>query len=125
MQKTKHIRYFAPIFTTFFLFQATLCWSASEKPYQNQWCAEHHGKTEFVLPDGARIDCLTDTLAVEVDWAKKWAEGLGQAKYYAAMTGKRGAVVLIVGPHDDRFVKRLRIAAGGEVDIMLIDKVTR
>lgn len=60
-----------------------------EKYYQDKWCAEHGGVTEYVLPDGARVDCLTDTHAVEFDWAKKWAEGYGQARYYAAITGKR------------------------------------
>lgn len=73
---------------------------------------------EYVLPDGARVDCLTATQAVEFDWAKKWAEGYGQAKYYGAVTGRRGVVVLIVGPDDGRYIERLQVAAGGEVDIL-------
>lgn len=88
-----------------------------EKYYQDKWCTEHGGVTEYVLPDGARVDCLTDTLAVEFDWAKKWAEGYGQAKYYAAATGRRGMVVLIVGPKDGRYLRRLKLAAGDDLDI--------
>ncbi len=94
-----------------------------EKYYQDKWCSEHGGVTEYVLPDGARVDCLTDTMAVEFDWAKKWAEGYGQARYYAAITGKRGVVVLIVGPRDGRFVRRLEVAAGDEVEIRTMEKV--
>lgn len=94
-----------------------------EKYYQDKWCAEHGGVTEYLLPDGTRVDCLTDTMAVEFDWAKKWAEGYGQAKYYAAITGKRGVVVLIVGPRDEKFVRRLQVAAGDDVDILTMDKV--
>ncbi|MFA7346870.1 MAG: hypothetical protein WCZ86_03825 [Desulfurivibrionaceae bacterium] len=90
----------------------------TEKYYQDKWCAEHGGVTEYVLPGGGRVDCLTDTLAVEFDWAKKWAEGYGQAKYYAAMTGRRGAVVLIVGPRDGRFVDRLKVVAAGGVEVL-------
>lgn len=94
----------------------------TEKYYQEKWCAEHGGVTEYVLPDGARVDCLTDTMAVEFDWAHKWAEGYGQAKYYAAVTGRRGVVVLIVGPSDGRFLRRLQVAAGDDVDIITMDK---
>ena len=93
-----------------------------ERYYQEKWCNEHHGRMEVVLEDGARVDCLTDTLAVEFDFAKKWTEGYGQARYYAAMTGKRGAVVLIVGPHDERYLHRLRVAAAGEVDILTVPR---
>ena len=94
-----------------------------EKHYQQQWCAEHHGQVEYVLPDQTRVDCLTATLAVEFDWAKKWAEGVGQARYYAAVTGKRGAVALIVGPHDSRFIQRLRRAAGSDLDVILLPRI--
>ena len=93
-----------------------------EKYYQNEWCAANNGHAEVVLPDGARVDCLTATHAVEFDWAKKWAEGVGQARHYAAVTGRRGAVALIVGPRDERFVKRLQSSAGSDIDIILVPR---
>jgi len=102
--------------------KATAAGRHPEKYYQDKWCAEHGGVTEYLLPDGARVDCLTATMAVEFDWAKKWAEGYGQAKYYAAVTGRRGVVVLIVGPEDGRFVRRLEVTAGGDVDIQTMDR---
>ena len=66
-----------------------------EKHYQAEWCAGK-GKTEHVLPDRTRVDCLTDSHAIEFDWGKKWQEGIGQSLYYAIQTGKRAGVVLII-----------------------------
>lgn len=79
-----------------------------EKYYQELWCEKHHGITEYRLPDGARVDCLTDDYAIEFDFAAKWAESIGQSLYYAEMTGKRPGVVLIMEQSgDERFKKRL------------------
>jgi len=52
----------------------------NENYYQEIWCLDR-GVTEYVLPDRTRVDCLTDSHAVEFDWAQ---------------TGKRAGVVLIV-----------------------------
>ena len=46
-----------------------------EKHYQQQWCEEHKGVMEYRVP-GGRVDCLTETHAVEVDFARKWAEAM-------------------------------------------------
>jgi len=79
-----------------------------EKEYQNQWCAGHNGITEYVLDDGARVDCLTDEYAIEFDFAPKWAEAIGQALYYAEKTGKKPGIVLIIEKYgDERYLKRL------------------
>lgn len=51
---------------------------------------------EYENSDYTRVDCLTETHAVEFDFAKKWAESIGQALHYNAMTGKKGKVVLIL-----------------------------
>ncbi len=66
-----------------------------EKHYQAEWCADR-GLTEYRLPDRTRVDCLTESHAIEFDWAKKWHEGIGQSLYYAVQTGKRAGIVLIV-----------------------------
>lgn len=65
---------------------------------------------EYKLNDKTRIDCLTDTLAVEVDFANKWAECIGQALYYGRKTRRTPACVLILenGEKDNRFLYRLR-----------------
>ena len=51
--------------------------------------------TEYRLPDAARVDLLTDTEAIEVDYAKKWAEAVGQSLYYGLATGKKPAIILL------------------------------
>ena len=66
------------------------------------------GKIEYRLPDKTRVDCLTDEYAIEFDWAKKWAESVGQSLYYAKMTGKKPAVAIIMKSiEDERFIKRI------------------
>jgi hypothetical protein len=76
-----------------------------EKTYQQTWCDAAHGQTEVVLPDRTRVDCLTDRFAVEVDFADKWAEGIGQALHYGQMTGKPPAILLILEhPKQHRFL---------------------
>jgi hypothetical protein len=46
--------------------------------------------------DNTRIDMLTDTHAIEVDWSAKWAEAIGQSLYYAAVSGKQPGIILLV-----------------------------
>lgn len=50
---------------------------------------------EVILDDSTRVDLLNDQYAIEADWSHKWAEGIGQAMFYAAKTGRRGGVLLI------------------------------
>lgn len=79
-----------------------------EADYVNAYCK---GITEYRLPDKTRVDCLTEEYAIEFDWAKKWAESIGQAKYYAKMTGKKPAVAIIIkSPKDKRFIRRIEKA---------------
>lgn len=67
----------------------------SEAVLASAWCDEAGGATEYRLPDRTRVDCLLDDYAVEMDWSHKWAECVGQAQYYGAMTNRRPACVLI------------------------------
>lgn len=80
-----------------------------EKYYQSAWCGKRQGKAEYKLKDNTRVDCLTANYAVEFDFAPKWAESFGQAKYYAKMTGKKAAVILIIEkPSDWKYYHRLK-----------------
>ncbi len=79
-----------------------------ESYYVNQWCTPDFGRKEVVLWDLTRVDCLAKDYAIEFDFAKKWAESVGQALYYSKMTGKAPAVVLILtNAADYRYVKRV------------------
>ena len=79
-----------------------------ESYYVNQWCTSDFGRKEAILWDGTRVDGLAKDYAVEFDFAKKWAESIGQALYYSKMTGKKPATAIILtSPLDYRFVKRI------------------
>lgn len=79
-----------------------------EAYYVNQWCTPDFGRKEAILWDMTRVDCLAKDYAIEFDFAKKWAESAGQSLYYAKMTGKAPAVVLILTNITDyRYVKRI------------------
>lgn len=84
-----------------------------ERDVQRFWCDRHHGEQEHRLTDGTRIDCLTTEYAVEVEYAAKWAEAIGQSLFYARMTDRKPGIVLIMRERgDERFLKRLRKVAG-------------
>lgn len=79
-----------------------------EKWYQEKWCTQNNGITEFRFPDKTRCDCLTDTHAVEFDFGRKWAEAIGQALYYGFQADKRAGIVLIIEqPSDQKYWIRL------------------
>ena len=81
----------------------------NERHYQTQWCEQWHGQEEYKLEDGTRVDCLTTNYAVEFDFAKKWAESIGQSLYYGLMTGKKPAIVLIIEkPSDFIYYNRIK-----------------
>ncbi|WP_243374672.1 hypothetical protein [Geotalea sp. SG265] len=83
--------------------------SHKEREYQQAWCENVKGTTEYRLDDGTRVDCITEQYAVEFDFAPKWAESVGQALYYAEMTGRKPGVVLILEKATDtRYVDRLK-----------------
>lgn len=91
-----------------------------EAYYVSQWCRDDFGKTEFLLWDNTRVDCLTKDYAIEFDFAKKWAESVGQSLYYSKMTGKKPAVALILTDLSDyRYVKRVERLDNG-IKIFLI-----
>jgi hypothetical protein len=83
-----------------------------ERYYQTQLCNDLDGKMEYVLKDRTRVDCLTDDYAIEVDFAKKWAESIGQSLFYAEMTNRDPAIGLIVDSgKDEKYLKRLKLVA--------------
>jgi len=95
----------------------------NEKYYQTKFCNELNGVMEYRLSDKTRVDCLTDQYAIEVDWAKKWAEAIGQTLYYAHYTEKKAAIALIIKPKDQRFVDRARILSEKfDIKIFIIKK---
>jgi len=82
--------------------------AAPEKAYQSHWCTQAQGITEYRLPDRTRVDCVAQGYAIEFDFARKWAEAVGQSLHYALQTGEQPGIVLILEkPSDARYLERL------------------
>ncbi|MCP4761263.1 MAG: hypothetical protein GY870_05745 [archaeon] len=64
--------------------------------YQKSWCADAFGKTEVRLPDGTRCDCITESYAIEFDFADNYYQAVGQALHYSYSTNKIAGIVLIL-----------------------------
>ena len=68
--------------------------------------------TEVRLRDNTRCDIVTDTFAIEVDFADKWAEAIGQSLHYSIMLDKKPAILLILeDPKNSRYLDRLMVTA--------------
>jgi len=72
-----------------------------ESWYQEVWCDSNRGETEVRLNDGTRVDCLTKDYAIEVEFAKKWTQAIGQALHYSLKTNKKPGIVIILTKHSD------------------------
>ena len=92
-----------------------------EMYYENEWCTPDFGRKEVILWDMTRVDCMTKDYAIEFDFAKKWAEAIGQSLYYSKLTRKSPAIVLILtSPTDYRYVKRIERLDNG-IKVFLIE----
>ena len=91
------------------LFPITPLAAISDKQYQDIWCMQNKGEFEVQLADQTIVYCMTKTHAIKFDFAPRAAfEGLGQALYYSAMTGKKpGIVVLLKSMNDEKHLIRL------------------
>jgi hypothetical protein len=92
-----------------------------EKYYQEKWCSEHNGQSEVRLKDGTRVDCIATlpvdemdgeysiAYAIEHDFARKWAEAIGQSLHYSVMTNSFAGIVLILEKESDyKYLYRLK-----------------
>lgn len=76
--------------------------------YRDIWCGVNGGEAEVILRDLTRVDCVTETHAVEFDFGDKWAEAIGQSLHYSHLTGKRAGIVLIIETEaDERYWDRI------------------
>ena len=79
----------------------------------------------MILQDKTRCDCITDTHAIEVDFAGKFYEAIGQALYYAMHTGKRAGIMLIIEEDSEvKYLDRLRAIVdhyGLPVDVWFVE----
>jgi len=98
---------------------------ARESDWTNGLAESTGGRAE-VQVDSGRADVLTENYAVEVDFLRKWKEGLGQALYYADVTDLI-PVLAIIAPDrvDEDLLKQidaLCIEKGVKLVLLVSDK---
>jgi hypothetical protein len=91
-------------FTTFYccLLFATLL--PAQKQYEADFSniiADCLGGQQEVPVTNGRVDILTETLAIEVEWASKWKQAIGQALWYAQQTNRQPVIILLLKNKDD------------------------
>lgn len=91
----------------------------SEGEHAQRIAEQWNAKTEVRLWDATRVDILTLTHAYEVDWAPKWAEGIGQSLYYGIVTEKKPGLILLTKRNENRFVYRAQTVCAKH-DIKLV-----
>jgi hypothetical protein len=79
--------------------------TAAEKMLEKDWVHKvwqawtdkgHKVRQEHVLLDGSRADLMTDEYAIEVDWASKRHQAVGQALHYSIQSCRKPGIILIV-----------------------------
>lgn len=95
----------------------------SEAFFVQQLCAVLGGEQK-TLPDRTQVDCLTQSLAIEVDWASKLWEAVGQSKWYAQQTGKRPGILLLIREDQGvRWAERARKLCEAEEIVLFVRDV--
>lgn len=104
------IKFLLPLVT--FLLMSTGLDAARLNPeahYQEIAAKKYSGQTEVTVPDGTRCDIVTETHAIEVDFADKWAEAIGQSLNYSFQLNKKAGILLILEkPDDERHLLRVQ-----------------
>lgn len=92
----------------------------TEKYYQELIQEKIGGKLESVLDDGTRIDIETEKEVVEVEFAYKWYESIGQSAHYSFKTGKEPVVWLIKeGDEDEKYIGRCKRLCDKGIEVIL------
>jgi len=91
------------------ILSTTAAQAQNERIYNDAFCERMHGISEFHSPaQNVRIDCITEDMVFETDYAHKWYEGFAQALYYSRISGKKAGILLILRkPSDIKFWNRL------------------
>lgn len=101
--------------------------TANEVAWSTHLAEKMSGVAEFRCIDGSRVDILTETLAIEVEWVKKWKESVGQALLYQALTGRQGCVLLLLRnkPTELLYVLRCAVAcAAAGIKLLFCDTMS-
>ncbi|MCR5266395.1 MAG: hypothetical protein K6E29_07360 [Cyanobacteria bacterium RUI128] len=112
------------VVTLLFIYSTAEAHIHNEASYQQAWANKNHAVCEYKNDDGTRVDCLTKTHAIEFDFAKKWAEAIGQALYYQHKTGRRAMVILILEYPEKEYIYLERVKALAQIHDFDVGYVT-
>ena len=73
----------------------------NERYYVDKIANVMGGIKEYKVQNG-RVDLVTDTHAIEVEWASNWKHSIGQALWYALQTNKQPGIMLIMKSMEER-----------------------
>lgn len=90
-----------------------------EKYYQEKFCNEIDGVSEIILNDMTRVDCIANGYAIEIDFANKWYEAIGQSLYYAMKTNMKPGIALIIESKRDCIYYKRMLQVIEEFDLPL------
>jgi hypothetical protein len=57
---------------------------------------KYQAQRNVVLEDNTICDLVNEKYAIEIDYADKWYEAIGQSLHYAAVTEKQPAIILLL-----------------------------
>ena len=76
-----------------------------EQWYAMRAAERYNGFAEFWMPDSPLCDVLTPQHAIEVEFALKWSEAIGQSLHNALQTGRLAGIQLILTePEEERYL---------------------
>jgi hypothetical protein len=83
------------------IFFGSVVISQNESHYINLLVNQLNGVKEQRVQNG-RVDIVTATHAIEVEWASNWKHSIGQALWYGLQTNKEPGIILLMKSIDDR-----------------------
>tara|TARA_Y100001934_G_C12317367_1_gene758230 strand:- start:564 stop:1154 length:591 start_codon:yes stop_codon:yes gene_type:complete len=84
---------------------------ASEAEHKKEWCSKHNGEIDYKTRENFKVDCLTETHAIDFSAGEKWKQSLVQSYRNSVGTGKTPGIVLIIeNAKDKKHLKQLRSA---------------
>lgn len=89
----------------------SVSFAQTEADHCRRLAPKYGADLEVRMWDGTRVDLMNSEYAFEVDFAHKWAEGVGQAVYYGHLTGKKPGLILLSQKNEARFVYRAQTTA--------------
>jgi len=80
----------------------------TEFDFVKEQCEIWEGEQDYLLQDQTRVDCMTEEMAVEFEFADNWKRALGPALHASSRTGKAAAIAMILRREsDEAYVKEL------------------